>query len=203
MGVVGQPKTTASYIQVTGRVGRRWWDRPGLILTVYSPSRSRDRSHYEQFESYHRRLYEHVEPTSATPFALSAIERALPGVLIAWARQHFNEPAYKAYDSIASIEDCYTMLVRRCQSIQQPEDQKRSIQVLKAVKDRLVNKWQSGPEEYEKFPPDPDEDYLMLWPGQYSTARQKRIGEQVPSSMRQVDSAARLQISQAYLGGDE
>ena len=95
------------------------------------------------------------------------------------------------------------MLVRRCQSIQQPEDQKRSIQVLKAVKDRLVNKWQSGPEEYEKFPPDPDEDYLMLWPGQYSTARQKRIGEQVPSSMRQVDSAARLQISQAYLGGDE
>jgi len=203
MGVVGQPKTTASYIQVTGRVGRRWWDRPGLILTVYSPSRSRDRSHYEQFESYHRRLYEHVEPTSATPFALSAIERALPGVLIAWARQHFNEPAYKAYDSIASIEDCYTMLVRRCQSIQQPEDQKRSIQVLKAVKDRLVNKWQSGPEEYEKFPPDPDEDYLMLWPGQYSTARQKRIGEQVPSSMRQVDSAASLQISQAYLGGDE
>lgn len=203
MGVVGQPKTTASYIQVTGRVGRRWWDRPGLILTVYSPSKSRDRSHYEQFESYHRRLYEHVEPTSATPFAVSAIERALSGVLIAWARQHFCEPAFKAHDSIASIEDCYTMLVKRCRSIQQPEDQNRSIQVLTAVKDRLVDKWRSGPQAYERFPPDPDEDYLMLWPGQYSTARQKRIGEQVPSSMRQVDRAGKLQISEAYLGGDE
>ena len=63
MGVVGQPKTTAQYIQVTGRVGRRWWQRPGLILTIYNPSKSRDRSHFEQFHSYHRRLYERVEPT--------------------------------------------------------------------------------------------------------------------------------------------
>ena len=86
MGVVGQPKTTAQYIQVTGRVGRRWWERPGLILTIYNPSKSRDRSHFEQFHSYHRRLYERVEPTSATPFALSAIQRGLPGALIAWSR---------------------------------------------------------------------------------------------------------------------
>ena len=57
MGVVGQPKTTASYIQVTGRVGRRWMDRAGLILMIYNPSKSRDRSHFEQFHGYHRRLY--------------------------------------------------------------------------------------------------------------------------------------------------
>src|SRR5262245_24567395 len=38
MGVIGQPKTTATYIQITGRVGRRWWERPGLILVLYTPA---------------------------------------------------------------------------------------------------------------------------------------------------------------------
>ncbi len=96
MGVTGQPKTTAQYIQVTGRVGRKWKERPGLILTIYNPGRSRDRSHFEQFHSYHRRLYERVEPTSATPFALSALQRAFAGVVLTWSRQQsaarVNEP---------------------------------------------------------------------------------------------------------------
>lgn len=57
MAVVGQPKTTSQYIQVTGRVGRRWWERPGVVLTLYGASKPRDRSHFEKFRSYHERLY--------------------------------------------------------------------------------------------------------------------------------------------------
>jgi ATP-dependent helicase YprA (DUF1998 family) len=56
MAVVGQPKSTSQYIQVTGRVGRRWEERPGLIATIYSPTKPRDRSHYQKFQSYHERL---------------------------------------------------------------------------------------------------------------------------------------------------
>jgi len=87
MCIVGQPKTTAQYIQVAGRVGRKWEDRPGLVVTLYSAAKPRDKSHYERFFSYHQRLYASVEPTSVTPFAPPVIHRALPAVAIAGIRQ--------------------------------------------------------------------------------------------------------------------
>ena len=198
MGVVGQPKTTAQYIQVTGRVGRRWWNRPGLILTIYNPSKSRDRSHFEQFHSYHRRLYERVEPTSATPFALSAIQRALPGALIAWSRQHIDAPVqnFAAYE--ASLNTGYALLRQRCIAVQTPEDHARSLQELERVRQEVQAKWGQNPQEWERFPPSVDGEYLMLWPGQFATIVQKQRGVLVPSSMRQVDGSAELNITQGY-----
>lgn len=198
MGVVGQPKTTAQYIQVTGRVGRRWWERPGLVLTIYNPSKSRDRSHFEQFHSYHRRLYERVEPTSATPFALSAIQRALPGALIAWSRQHNDDPVqnYPAYEG--ALNTGYELLRQRCLTVQSPEDQARSLQELERVLLDLQAKWAQNPLEWEEFPPSVEGEYLMLWPGQFATLVQKQRGVIVPSSMRQVDGSAELTITQGY-----
>jgi hypothetical protein len=198
MGVVGQPKTTAQYIQVTGRVGRRWWERPGLILTIYNPSKSRDRSHFEQFHSYHRRLYERVEPTSATPFALSAIQRALPGALIAWSRQHSDASVqnYAAYEG--ALNTGYALLRQRCVAVQSPDDQARSLQELERVWQDVQAKWGQNPLEWEEFPPSMDGEYLMLWPGQFATLVQKQRGILVPSSMRQVDGSAELTITQGY-----
>jgi hypothetical protein len=162
MGVVGQPKTTATYIQVTGRVGRKWWDRAGLILMVYNPSKSRDRSHFEQFHSYHRRLYERVEPTSATPFALSAIQRGLPGALLAWARQHANAPVHNDAAYADAVESGYRLLRERCLAVQAPEDQARSLQELERVREELGSKWSLNPQKWEDFPPAMDGEYLML-----------------------------------------
>jgi len=90
MAVVGQPKSTAQYIQVTGRVGRRWYERPGVIFTIYSNRNSRDKSHFEHFIEYHQRLYAQVETTSVTPFSDATLERGLSAVVIAFLRQRFS-----------------------------------------------------------------------------------------------------------------
>jgi hypothetical protein len=202
MSVVGQPKTTATYIQVTGRVGRKWWERPGLILMIYNPSKSRDRSHFEQFHSYHRRLYERVEPTTATPFALSAIQRGAQGAMIAWARQNIFAPVYDYATHSEAIQECYQMLRSRCLEIQAQEDRDRSLSELQRVKNILESKWRQNPQEWERFPPSITGEYLMLWPGQFKTGLQKFRGITVPSSMRQVDRSAELQITQGYVTDD-
>lgn len=86
MVVYGQPKTSAEYIQATSRVGREV-DRPGLVVTILNLKKPRDRSHYEQFASYHESFYRSVEATSVTPFSTRALDRALAAVVVALARQ--------------------------------------------------------------------------------------------------------------------
>ena len=84
MLVNGQPKGIAEYIQATSRVGRG--RVAGLIVTVLNNAKARDRSHYESFATWHGTLYRDVEPTSVTPFASRARDRALHAVLVALVR---------------------------------------------------------------------------------------------------------------------
>ncbi|MFJ6387586.1 helicase-related protein [Streptomyces sp. NPDC091972] len=83
MAVMGQPQTTAEYIQATSRVGRA---HPGLVAVMLNSARSRDRSHYESFQHFHSALYREVESTSVTPFSARARERGLHAVIVALAR---------------------------------------------------------------------------------------------------------------------
>ena len=85
MVVLGQPKTSAEYIQATSRVGRDE-ERPGLVITLLNVYKPRDRSHYERFEAYHETFYRAVEATSVTPFAPRAVDRGLAAVVVSLAR---------------------------------------------------------------------------------------------------------------------
>jgi len=83
MIVNGQPKTTSSYIQATGRIGRK---HGGLILMFLKAGRPRDLNHYEMFTSYHHRLNLGVEPVSVSPFSVGSLNKALGANLVAYLR---------------------------------------------------------------------------------------------------------------------
>jgi len=84
MVVHGQPKTTASYIQATGRVGRR---TNGLVVTFFRATRPRDLDHYEFFTGYHHALYRYVEPVTVAPFSPRARDRGLGPLAVILLRQ--------------------------------------------------------------------------------------------------------------------
>lgn len=102
MIVNGQPKNTSEYIQASSRVGRDT-GTAGIVFTLYNWTRSRDRSHYEKFHTYHSSFYRHVESSSVTPFASRARDRALRSVLISMAR--LTIPEFESNSSPNKILD--------------------------------------------------------------------------------------------------
>lgn len=87
MLLVGQPKLTSEYIQASSRIGRTY---PGVAFVLYDGAKSRDRSHYEQFRSYHESFYKFVEPTGATPFSKPARDRALHAIMVTLMRHKYQ-----------------------------------------------------------------------------------------------------------------
>lgn len=88
MVVNGQPKTTSSYIQATGRIGR---SHGGLVVTFFKAGRPRDLDHYETFPSYHYRLHLGVEPVSVSPFSEGALKKALGPAIVSFLRNSVSE----------------------------------------------------------------------------------------------------------------
>jgi hypothetical protein len=116
MLMLGQPKTTAEYIQASSRVG---WDqsRPGLVAVLLNPNRPRDRSHYEHFAHSHDVFYRDVEATSVTPFSERALERGLPAITVALAR-HLSDALTHARSAgntaaLAEVREAVAEAMRR------------------------------------------------------------------------------------------
>lgn len=133
MFIHGQPKTTAEYIQASSRVGRRLPEGPGIIFTLYSPSKPRDKSQYEQFQGYHSRIYSNVEPTSVTPFSVNAREKGLHAVLFGLIRHLSNgsldknpNPSSSEFDRLAGIVS--RIIMERCDVVDKSE--KAATQIL-------------------------------------------------------------------------
>ncbi|MGB3892785.1 MAG: helicase-related protein [Mycolicibacter sinensis] len=139
MTVMGQPQSSAEYIQATSRVGRQ---HPGLVFTIFNAARSRDRSHYENFIPFHQALYRAVEATSATPFAARARDRALHGVLVSLARLLVDDlsadsGAHRAADQRDRLTQVAEVLARRARDVTDDEEADETARQL----NELVQVW--------------------------------------------------------------
>lgn len=79
----GQSKNVAEYIQASSRVGR---DDMGIVINLLDANRSRDKSYFENYVSFHNAYYKYVEPLSVTPFTEIAVDKVMASLLVAYVR---------------------------------------------------------------------------------------------------------------------
>ena len=199
--ILGQPKTTSSYIQVSGRIGRNWIERPGLVCTLYGFRRPRDKSHFEKFTSYHQRLYAQVEPMSVTPFARPVLERALHGILVAYVRCLGDiDISERPREFPTDLVNNFTEIIRnRIKEID--TDELLSFE-------RLIKKCS---EEWKRWDHDrytsrgtTETDIGLMYPaGTYVSPDQRDASWPTPNSMRQVDMECNASITNLYRATNE
>jgi len=123
MLVNGQPKTMAEYIQATSRVGRG--ATPGLVVVLYNHGKTRDRSHYESFGTWHNALYRTVEATSVTPFSSRSRDKAMKPVFASLARYFisglFDQPKIDSVSTESMLHELVDRVERRVKSVDPDE----------------------------------------------------------------------------------
>lgn len=147
MVVLGQPKSSAEYIQATSRVGRQV-EKPGLVITLLNVHKPRDRSHYERFSTWHACFYRAVEASSVTPFSPRALDRALAGALVGLCRHGLPEMtaplgAENVVSARGALDRFSAAFGRRAGSHRHldAEEAKRLEQHVRDLAQRLLDEW--------------------------------------------------------------
>jgi hypothetical protein len=155
MGVIGQPKTAAEYIQATSRVGRDEKHGPGLVVTLLNIHKPRDRSHYERFRHFHETFYRSVEVGSVTPFSARALDRGFAGAIMALARHACAElTKARGVEQIESVRVPLEQLLKdavRVRVDQQqfaPDEHDEVVQSVESRVSEILDGWETIYEEY-------------------------------------------------------
>jgi hypothetical protein len=205
MVVNGQPKTTSSYIQASGRVGRR---KGALVVTFLRASRPRDLNHYEFFAGYHRQLHRFVEPATVYPFSPGTLNRALGPVIVFILRNmRHTTISWNQYDSAMQMATQMTKApeVLRLPSVFENRSQAQPLirrpglgRTTKKVKSELAT-WQSvamlNPTlKYVEYAINkPPECSVVLGDYQHLHARKEVVYENAPQSLRDIEETTGFQ----------
>lgn len=218
MVVHGQPKTTASYIQATGRVGRK---HAGLVVTFLRSTRPRDLDHYEFFTGYHRALHKYVEPVTVAPFSPRACDRALLPVAVgilrngksvetatidsAWvpeseywkATSQSGSRMMKTKRSAPELAVIGDILDNRAAI--QPGSRKRLKDAVKKELDSFYALWENvAKKEDHLLYAEPSFNYIpenavVLGDEQHVQRKKRVVAENTPQSMRELESTTTFQ----------
>lgn len=186
MIIDGQPKLNSEYIQASSRVGRR---TPSIVINLYNATKSRDKSHYEQFITYHSNIYKYVEATSVTPFSSMAREKALHAVLISLARQFIPEMkdekgAGRIKDKKDEIYKLVNKILQRIKIVDKEELQKAEEEL-----DDIIEKWDKITDGYNLTYSQKDTKKLLV---RTDEANNSTSGFITLNSMRNVDTASNI-----------
>jgi len=180
----GQPRTTAEYIQASSRVGR---EHPGLVLTAYNHTKSKDRSLYETFKNYHQSVYKYVESSSITPYSKGSRDRALAAVFVGLATANgVKGPVLKSSDSkkLKITKEWILDSIRRVDPAELIESEKEI--------DEIIKLWEnSQPDHRGKMGGSEDGTRLL---GTDSEITSERTIFTAPMTMRGSDSGVQIKL---------
>ena len=80
------PRNVAEYIQASSRIGRNTF---GIVITLLSANRAREKSLFEHFIPFHKSFYKNIEPLTVTSFTENTIDKMLSSVMITFKRQYY------------------------------------------------------------------------------------------------------------------
>lgn len=212
MSVTGQPKSATEYIQATGRIGRRP-ESPGIVFVMFNPHKPRDLSHYENFNGFHNMMQKYVEPSTLTPFSISACNRALHSVFIAMIRLSNPYLAGKkdANDfRISEGMDATEFILERFKSVEQVDEYSNSFKAFKTTLVTLQELWVKYIEDAEKsnssygdvwynnpYDPwnkiEPSDNTLMIEFAKHGESKSDNYPRSTPESLRDVEQQIEME----------
>ena len=189
----GQPKTTGSYIQASGRIGRK---HGGLVITFLKAGRPRDLNHYEMFPAYHYKIQTDVEPISVSPFSSGSLEKSVGPAIVSFFRNAIGmdfdwdiEPVKLNEISDEDYKKLKNLLIDRLDFIIDNED---DLNKIKTSFDSAFGEWKTKTNEigfdYTDAPNNRKNVVLGDYYHEYDDTLES-IFEKAPNSLREVEES--------------